>query len=422
MATAKQAKPRKFIDRVYPKEADLNPTLNPDNYPLWKAPKDWTEIAVGTFAVRREEALEMLLRRNPNNKVRFMPSWSKTLTGRMNAGDYNLMEIVEFDWLEFLGNGEHRLDALSNSNAIVLMTIGYGRNPDNFYKFDDNYKRSGGNIVGMHLKLEKKGDANLLSAAASWIIIYWSTVPLETRMKIEHVERINTVNNNPKMVQFLNRIRNYSEEGGVVYPLPTTETILVALMTLGAEVNETKTNEFIKRLIQNDGLRVGNPIKEYREFLVASKDSKGKNKVYQSFKIGQGLFAMREFFANGDKALTPNGRGVYLHYKPNKEINVPRLSQEHEELFADERKKLTAHAKNRLLELCVKPTPALTEVTALEGKFFSKTTLKGLAKLGITTISEITMFPENGLLTVLKSKSIDEVKDVLGGLDLQLKK
>jgi hypothetical protein len=432
MSIAKQTKPKKFPTLVYPKDALDNPQWNPDNYPLWTPPKDWSKVDTVTVAVRKEEAFAMLERANPANAGRLRKSWALQFTGSANDGNFSFMDNVEFDINGQLGNGEHRLRGISASNGIVLMNIAYGRNPANYYKYDYVYNRTGGNLVGIWAYDESgrkvalpKRDQDSVSAGASWCIYYWEVVSLEERLKITPTMRIDWVTKTPSILPNLKTIRNYFELAGMdkVAKQPCAESILLALLTLGSDVNLTKTREFIKGVILGEGdtWYTGSPVKVYREFLDNAKAAKGKGRVYNSYKFGQGLYALRMFLDGLD--IDKGSKGYVLKYKPGKEKNVPRLSTGHEESVAWMRREMREEKRNKLILLLDQPTVNLTPVAKLtEGKFFSKMTVKGLAKLGIVTIADILAFNEVGLRAVLKAKSIDEVKDVLAALDLQLKR
>lgn len=431
MATRK-ALIKKFPNLTYPKDAAENPQWSPDTYALWTPPKDWSKVATEIVAVRREEAVAMLEHANPANVGRLRKSWALEFTAAANDGVFPLMDTAEFDSNGNLANGEHRLRGVAASNGIVLMQVAYGRNPQNYYKHDYVYKRTGGNIVGIWAFDEQgvkvplpKRDADSVAAGASWCIYYWEIVALEERLKITPNMRIDFVTKHPAVLPNLKTIRNYAIEAGFTKTteMPCAESILLALLTLGQDVNTTKTREFIKGVITGvgDNWYAGSPVKVFREFLDNAKAAKGKGRVYGSYKFGQGLYALRMFLDGQD--IDKTAKGYTLKYKPGKEKNISRLSTGHEESVAWMRREMRNEKKNRLVTILIQPTPQLTPVEKLiEGKFFTKSTVKGLLKLGIATIADILTFNEVGLRAALKAKSIDEVKDVLAAIDLQLKR
>jgi hypothetical protein len=343
------------------------------------------------------------------------------------------MDTIEFDINGFLVNGEHRLRALSTSNAVVLLNVAYGRNPANYYKHDYNYGRTGGNLVSnwaydeseAQIKLPK-ADGDSVSAAASLCIYYWAVVPLEHRLKITPTNRIKFITQNPQILPNLKTIRNYVDAAGITKKseMPCAESILLALLTLGSDVNQAKAREFIKGVIMGEGelWYAGSPVQVYRKELDAGRhNAKGKGRVYNSYKYGMGLFALRQYLDGND--IEKTAKGYILRYKPGKEKSIARLSEEHEKSVAWMREQMREEKKNRLLVLLNPITPEITPISVLaDGKFFGKTTMKGLTKLGIVTIADILAFSEVGLRMVLKSAAIDEVKTVLGALDLTLSK
>lgn len=438
MATAKQTKTLfKFPDKKYPNDAVQNSQWHPDNYAFWTAPKDWAEVRSETVAVSSVEALAMLERANPANAGRMRKSWITEFGATMNEGRFSLMDNIEFDGNGMLGNGEHRLRALAGSNAIVLLNVAYGRNPANYAKYDYNYKRSGGNIVTIWAYDEQTGkktplpkrDGDSISAGVSWCIYYWEIVALEERLKITPDMRIRWVTEHAAILTNLKTIRNYAADAGIMKDkdMPCAESILLALLTLGSEVNLAKTREFVKGVIQSEGTNwyAGSPVKVFREFLDNAKNAKvakGKGRVYNSYKFGQGLYALRQFL--DDKSIEKTASNGYtLRYKPSKgEKGISRLSKAHEESCASTRREYRNEKRNRLILLLNPNSAELSSIDVLvEGKFFSKTTAKGLAKMGVVNISDIRAFNEVALRTVLKSKSIDEIKDVFGALELTLK-
>lgn len=433
MATAKLNPTQKYPTLSYPQDATENPQWNPDNYDLWTAPKDWSKVDTVTVAIRKEEALKMLERANPANAGRFRKSWALEFTAAANGGTFPLMDTAEFDINGNLANAEHRLRGIAASNGIVIMQVAYGRNPKNYYKHDYVYNRSGGNLVtiwaydeqGTKTPLPKR-DGDSVAAGASWCIYYWQPVSLEERLKITPKMRIDFVEDHPAILPNLKTIRNYAELAGITKStqMPCAESIFIGLLTLGSDVNTPRTREFIKAVItmEGDNWYAGSPAKVYREFLDNAKAAKGKGRVYNSYKFGQGLYALRMFFDGNN--IEKNSKGQYiLKYKPGREKNVPRLSEGHEETVEYKRNEMREEKKNRLSTVLNAVTPQLTPVEKLlEGKFFTKTTVKGLTKLGIITIADILAFNEIGLLAVLKSKNVDEVKDILGALNLQLKR
>jgi hypothetical protein len=327
----------KYPHLVYPEQGKTNPALNPDNYPLWKAPTTWKRVDTEVVAVTPEVAKKMLERANPKNAGRTKLSWADELTGRMDAGAWNLMDTIEYDDDGNLVNGHHRILGASKSKAVVLFRVVYGATPENYFKYDDNYKRSAENVISIHFGLTKQ-EAAVIAPATTFVYLYEEGGSLESREYINKEIRlkivlangselsnldkitINSVKDNPEMVTYLRSIRAITK-AAKIKKLPVVESVLLALYTLGSTVNKTQTREFIKGVITGDSLPPDDARLVYRNWLFANT-VKGKKRTYTSLKVEKGLAAMRAFF---------DGETTKLRARKD----VPRLSAEHDEYFRE---------------------------------------------------------------------------------------
>lgn len=328
---AKQARvTQKYPGLVYPEEAQTSPQFNPDNYPLWTEPKDWKTPATGIYAFTPKEFQLLIKRANPLNAIRTKQIWIDELRSRMNRGHWSLMDTIEFDWNGVLINGHHRGNAGAGSNAVILVQVSYGHSPENFHKYDDNFKRENATVIGLHLQLDGKAakkDAAVISSALTWVTRYWDEEDqsLEARTAIYKEDRLNQSKKHPEMEALLANIRNIAKANKVTAKqMPAPESILLALYTLGSDVSQSKTREFIRSVIVGTNLASDDPAYVYREFLrgpVSAGAGKGKFRVYTSFKVKKGLIALR-YHLDGVKITRLRDRD-----------GVPRLSEEHEAIF-----------------------------------------------------------------------------------------
>lgn len=407
MAIAKQGFEPKFPLLRYPLDAQF-PSLNPDNKTLWKEPKDWKTVRSEIVAVTAREAKQMLEYGNPSNKVRRKQAQVNNIRGWIAEGIYALMDTVEFDWDGTLQNGHHRLEAISLSDGIVLLNVVYGVNPDNYSKYDDNYKRSAANILGIGLELEK-GEADDIASAAKWTHLYWEGIPLESRQGVHGRKRIEDLIKKPEMIQHNTDFDTMVERAEAELPCP--KSILLSLLTLGCEIGNAKTltREFIKAVVTGEMVKSGDPAFEFRGFLLRTKDTK-KKRVYGSIKLGLGLIALRAYI-----------EGVNIEpmrinsYNPKK--GVPRLSTQQDEFFALLAEEAKQRAKNKLLTK-VNPTNKYS-TPLVDFDFFGKRTLKSLAKNQITTLGDLALVNNEVMLRrMLPSKAFEEVVDFVGSMDL----
>lgn len=407
MAIAKQTFEPKFPLLRYPLDAKYI-SLNPDKYSLWKEPKDWRTVRSEIVAVTAKEALAMFKRANPSNATRRKDSQVNNIRGWIAEGIYALMDTVEFDWDGVLQNGHHRLEAISLSDGIVILNVVYGVNPDNYSKYDDNYKRTASNIVGIKYGLSKS-KSDPVAAALKWAHVYWSGEPLESRMGIHGRVRVEYLEAKPDMLRLNDEIdavvkRTKKEP-------PCAKAVLLSLLTLGCEVanGKGKTREFIEDVIVGDGLKSGSPAYEYREWLMNNRDSKGK-RVYTSLKMGLGLIALRAHIE--DRSLTPLRINTY-----NSKKGVPRLSQAQDEFFEELAEEARQCEKNKLLTK-VNPTNKYSTPLA-DFDFFGKRTLTALAKNEIITFGDLALVNnEVTLRKMVSSKAFVEVKDFVSAMEL----
>jgi hypothetical protein len=350
----------KYPHLVYPEQGKTNAALNPDTYTLWKAPTTWKRIDTEVVAVTPEVAKKMWERANPKNAGRTKLSWADELTGRMDAGAWNLMDTIEFDDEGNLVNGHHRILAASKSKAVVLFRVVYGATTENYYKYDDNYKRSAENVISIHFGLTKQ-EAAVLAPATTHIYLYEEGGSLESREYINKEIRlkivlangaelsnldkitINGVKDNPEMVTYLRSIRAITK-AAKIKKLPVVESVLLALYTLGSTVNKAQTRDFIKGVITGDSLPADDARLVYRNWLFANADVKGKKRTYTSLKVEKGLAALRAFF-DGDTTKLRSKKNV-----------IPRLSPEHDEYFRE------------LAQLTAKEKAATAALKAVEAK------------------------------------------------------
>jgi hypothetical protein len=324
MAVPKKAPAQKFPALTYPEDAFVNEQHNPDRFPLWSEPKDWKTSRTEIVSLTPEVAKKMLERGNPLNAIRTKQNWVTELRSRMNRGKWSLMDTIEFDWNGVLGNGHHRLEACAGGEAIILVQVSYGRNPNNFHKYDDNFKRGNDTVLGIAHQLtgsKAKADAAVLSGALTWTHRYWDddVQSLESRTAIYKEDRLEADAKYPELEELLANIRNIAKHNKS--KLPTQESILLALFALGNEVNRTKTREFIRNVITGAQLDTNDPAHVYREFL---RDSAAKGKgqrVYTSLKVEKGLLALK-YHLDGIRITRLVSRK-----------GIPRLSAEHTEFF-----------------------------------------------------------------------------------------
>jgi hypothetical protein len=336
MASNRKVLPPKFPHLVYPEEGRINPTYNPDNYPLLKLPSDLTKLTSGFYAITPEIAKQILAKHsNPANNIRTKERWRDELTGRMNDGEWSLMDTIEFDILGILTNGHHRLASCAASNAIILVNVVFGTSPENYYKYDDNLKREMAQIISEHFNV-RKDEGAVIAPATTHIYLYCIGASLESRRYINKKTRLEVVkatglNNKlvttqpgqPEIITNLRSIRSMAKTAKVT-KLPVQESVLLTLYTLGCGINKTKTREFIKGVITGEMLTTNNPAHLYREWLRANASS-ATQRTYTSLKIVKGLVALRAYL-DGVTKLT-------RLYTPKS--GVPRLSVEHEQRFAD---------------------------------------------------------------------------------------
>ena len=351
----------KYPALIYPEEGKTNPALNPDNYPSWKAPTNWKKSASEVVAVTPEVAKKMLEHANPQNASRTKLRWSDELVARMDAGSWSLMDTIEFDEHGVLVNGHHRLLAASKSHAVVLFRVVYGANPENYFKYDDNYKRSAGNVISIHFGIDKN-EASAIAAATTFIYLYMEGSSLESRefinkeirlkialanaTQLTNIDKvcINELVNNPEIVTNLRSIRSIAQ-AAKMKKLPVSETVLLALYTLGSTVNKLKTRDFIHGVITGDMLGANDPRLVYRNWLYANADVKGQKHVYTSLKVEKGLSALRSFLDGTEISKLRISR------------SVPRLSHEHDQYFK-ELARANAEAKVAALQAEIAKTKA----------------------------------------------------------------
>lgn len=337
----------KYPGLVYPEESANNSLLNPDNYPLWEPPTDWKTPRTETVVLTPEVARLMYTRANPFNVIRNKKTWLSELRDRMNRRKWSWMSTIEFDWDGVMGDGHHRVGACAKSNAAIVVQVSYGHNPENYYKYDDNFKRDNATVVGLHRELKGAGakrDAAAISAALTWTHRYWDdeVQSLESRTAIYKEDRLEQDRKYPKMQELLSNIRNIAKANKKKLVAP--ESILLALYALGCEVNESRTKAFIRNVIVGSNLDDIDPAWVYREFLndaakKVNSSSKGiKGRIYTSFKVEKGLTALRHYI-DGNKItrLRAITKGI------------PRLCVEHEQLFEGiEREKAEKAVKKTL--------------------------------------------------------------------------
>jgi hypothetical protein len=408
LATAKQQFSQKFPLLRYPLDAQY-PTLNPDNYDLWKEPKDFGIVRSEIVAVTAREAKQMLTHANPANVVRRKQSQVNNIRCWIGEGIYALMDTVEFDWDGTLQNGHHRLEAISLSDGIVLLNVVYGVNPENYTKYDDNYKRTASNILGIGLELAK-GEADDIASASKWTVIYWSgTEALESRQGVHGRKRIEAIKAKPEIIQHNQDFDAMVERTEADLPCP--KSILLTLLTLGCEVANAKTitRDFIKDVVTGEGLRSGDAAYEYRAFLLKTKDTK-KKRVYGSIKLALGLISLRAAI-QGEK-LDPLRLNSY-----NPKNGVPRLSAQQDIFFEELAEEARERAKNKLLTKLNTTNKWATPLADFD--FFGKRTLTALAKNEVTTYGDLALVNNDVMLRrMLKSIAFDEVKDFAMAMEL----
>jgi len=397
----------KFPLLRYPLDAQY-PTLNPDNYPLWKEPKDFKNLRSEFVACTAKEALEMLKRANPANIVRRKEGQVNQIRGWINERIFGVQDTIEFDWNGVLQNGHHRLEAISKSDGIVLLHIVYGVNPENYSRYDDVYKRTAANILGIGLKLEK-GEADDCAAASKWTTVYWDGTALESRQGVHGRKRIGYLKAKPDMIEHNADLDALVKRTKAELPCP--KSILLTLLTLGCEVanGKTLTRDFIKGVVTGE-TALGTPAREYREFLLRNKDTK-KKRVYTSLKLGLGLIALRAHL-EGEENMEPLRMNSY-----NPKKGVPRLSAQQDSFFKELAEEARIRAKNNLL---TKVNPTNRNSTPLtDFGFFGKRVLKAFGKFNIHTLGDLALVNNDVTLRKMVNKNdFDQVKDFVTSMEL----
>ncbi len=232
-------------------------------------------IIAEVLVITPEMAGDWLLRNEVNRTLTVLAV--NKYAGIITRGDWSLNgESIKFDWNGKLIDGQHRLNAIIQTDTPVQSLVIFGAAPESYTTLDQGRKRSVGDILKM--QYEEPDHANY-SSLLSW---YWKFT----------TNRTNSPDYYPTTDQSL---AIYKAHPGLGDSLRVTDTkhfkIIGSRVALALchyilhDLDPEGAEEFFEKLGTGAGLPALSPILKLRERLINTRVSKTNMPTYEKIAI-----------------------------------------------------------------------------------------------------------------------------------------
>lgn len=231
------------------------------------------------MTVTPEVALEFLAR-NTNNR-QLNPKLTKQYATDMKAGRWQFNgETIKVASDGTLLDGQHRLQAVYESEATVQMLVVTDLPRNAFETIDIGLKRTSGSI----LALQGHKNTVSLASAARWLNVYETQRSSNTKVTDQELKDV--IERHPLLVHYTNEIKRRKA-------LPSS---FITVACLGAEkYGQDRVNPFVHQMIEGENLQRGNPIYTLRERLMQSTK---QNRIISEAAFIYSLKAFKAFINN----------------------------------------------------------------------------------------------------------------------------
>lgn len=208
-----------------------------------------------------------LLKKNPNNR-RLTDNHVKFLAKQMEEGSWKFDgQPVRLDKYGRLLDGQHRLNAIIESETSQKFLVISGLEEESFHVMDTGKARTAGDV----LSIEGVSSSSHVAAAAKFAINFknghYSGRGSE---KLSNVEVVKWCKNNPDIADEINTAQHLKREFNGV--LPTSQ--ICGLKYILKEKSVTDAEIFLNKLCTGLGLETNSPIAVLRKKLIQDKLSK----------------------------------------------------------------------------------------------------------------------------------------------------
>jgi hypothetical protein len=368
-----------------------------------------------------------------------------------------------------MNNAHNRAMALAKlpgDGACILINAVFGVNPRAYRWYDAVKQRDIAQVLYQELG-EKRGwsfpDTKKIAAATRWLNLYWSGIPLDSRIGITREERLDKWGYDipddfdefsekelnkfaeeayrqgiggeaDQIYTFLTELKRIvkkapcNPKGKAI--LPMRETLLLSAYTLGCRISDMKgkTEDFFESIITKSAyaLKTTDPRRVCMEYLIKNQTENGKVewRVSGSEQLTVTLICMREYFdgheiRDGEIKWvdweSQNYHGWMVGgYRWNDRLvaGAPRLSDEEDKLFkaneefekvlrAQRRAALALKAEEAEEAKPEKPEEKVTDSTSLARLDMSKKTYKIITENGgVKTVGELRSLTQAKLFNI----------------------
>lgn len=177
-------------------------------------------------------------------------------------------------------DGQHRLQAVYESEATVQMLVVTDLPLNAFETIDIGLKRSSGSI----LALQGHKNTSALASAARWLSVYETQRSANTKVTDQEIKDV--IERHPLLVHYTNEIRRRKA-------LPSS---FITVACIGAEkYGQDRVQPFVQNMIDGVNLQKGNPILTLRERLMQSTL---QNRIVSQAAFIYTLKAFKAFISN----------------------------------------------------------------------------------------------------------------------------
>ena len=208
-----------------------------------------------------------MLERNRNNR-QISETTVRRYVDELKRNDWKLNgETIKFTRSGVLGDGQHRLEAISRTNISAWTDVRFGLDEDVFDTIDVGKKRTGADI------LSKKGVPNAALIAGACALLWRYEQPIRmTKVRPTHKQTHETMERHPLIHDIARDARRVCAHLRSEKMSSLTPSICAFVWTLAAEYDKDKAYEFFDQL--DRALNISNdrhPAKMLRRYLASNE-------------------------------------------------------------------------------------------------------------------------------------------------------
>jgi hypothetical protein len=195
------------------------------------------------------------LTRNPHNR-NLNAAWVAHLAEEMSSGRWEFNgETIIFDSTGSLMDGQHRLQAVFESDASIDLLVVRGVRRESFHTIDTGRIRSTGDVFG----IEGYAYAHTLAAAVGWLFRMENGDQANKR-RIPHSLLLDYLKAHPDVISSMHFVQSVGVPSRLV-----PAGVVIALHALFKRIDPGGADDFVSSLLLGSNLDGGSPILRLRE-------------------------------------------------------------------------------------------------------------------------------------------------------------